>query len=68
MKRLEIGSERKISVTEEGFVHLLCISGGGKLIYEDEEYEICRGDSYFLPAGLGDLLLEGNMTVMLSQI
>ena len=68
MKRLEISSKRKISVTEESFVHLLCISGGGKLIYEDEEYEICRGDSYFLPAGLGDLLLEGNMTVILSQI
>ena len=68
VKRLEIGGERKISVTEESFVHLLCISGGGKLIYEDEEYEICRGDSYFLPAGLGDLLLEGNMTVILSQI
>lgn len=68
VKRLEIGGERKISVTEESFVHLLCINGGGKLIYEDEEYEICRGDSYFLPAGLGDLLLEGNMTVILSQI
>ena len=68
VKRLEIGGERKISVTEESFVHLLCISGDGRLIYEDEEYEICRGDSYFLPAGLGDLLLEGNMTVMLSQI
>lgn len=68
VKRLGISSKRKISVTEESFVHLLCISGGGKLIYEDEEYEICRGDSYFLPAGLGDLSLEGNMTVILSQI
>ena len=68
VKRLEICDEGHVLVTEESFVHLLCISGGGKLICEDKEYEICRGDSYFLPAGLGDLLLEGNMTVILSRI
>ncbi len=68
VRRLDVNGERKIEVTRESFVHLLCVNGSGKLIFDGEDYEICRGDSYFLPAGLGILTLEGDMTVILSQI
>lgn len=68
VKRLEIGEQREICVTEDSFVHLLCINGSGKLSCGGDEYEICRGDSYFLPAKLGNILLNGDMTVILSQI
>ena len=68
VSRLEVKGAREVEATQESFVSLLCVNGGGKLIFDGEEYEICRGDSYFLPAGLGISSLEGDMTVILSQI
>ncbi len=68
VRRLEVSGERHVDVTKESFIHLLCVKGDGKLICGGEEHEIKRGDSYFLPARLGNATLTGDMTVILSQI
>lgn len=68
VSRLEVNGTRDVEATKESFVSLLCVNGRGKLIFDGAEYEICRGDSYFLPAGLGISTFEGEMTVILSQI
>ncbi len=55
-------------VGKESFSSLLCIGGLGVLIYEGEAYPIARGDSYFLPAGMGDYRIEGDLTWLVSEL
>jgi mannose-6-phosphate isomerase class I len=37
-----------------------CIGGEGIIIHDDKIYDIKRGESYFLPAGMGKCKIEGN--------
>ena len=60
----EVHSPLDASVGKESFVALLCISGEGVLTHEGVPYEIRRGDSYFLPAGMGNYVLSGKMTLI----
>jgi mannose-6-phosphate isomerase len=50
------------TVGEDRFVHLLCLSGEGVLRTSDEELTLTRGESIFLPAGMGDYTLSGELT------
>ncbi len=61
------GKREKITVSDESFVSLLCIDGNGEIIYNNESYPVGKGDSYFLPAGMGECELTGNMTVIVSS-
>ncbi len=54
-------------VTENSFLHLLCVEGEGCLVCEKEKYPIEKGDSYFLPAGLGEVSVTGHVTLLASS-
>jgi len=55
-------------VGTESFLSLLCVEGEGVLRFEGETYPIGRGDSYFLPAGMGALRVEGELTLLASAL
>ncbi len=57
-----------IHVTDEAFHHLLCVDGEGEIIHEGIAYPIARGDSFFLPAGMGKYSLSGAATILLSTV
>ena len=57
-----------LSVTPKSFHHLLCVGGEGELAHGESTYPITRGDSYFLPAGMGEYSLKGNATVLVSSL
>lgn len=59
---------KTLNVTARSFHHLLCVEGEGEIVFGGECYPITRGDSYFLPAGMGEYSLLGNATVLLSTI
>ncbi|MBQ9782928.1 MAG: class I mannose-6-phosphate isomerase [Clostridia bacterium] len=50
------------------FASLLCLKGEGELIFEGERFPIGKGDSYFLPAGMGKYRLKGTMTLIHSEL
>ena len=52
----------------ESFHSLLCIGGEGSVIFGGIHYPLSRGDSYFLPAGMGNYTLCGNAKILLSRI
>lgn len=52
----------------ESFHSLLCIGGEGSVIFGGVHYPLSRGDSYFLPAGMGNYTLCGNAKILLSRI
>ena len=57
-----------VAVGGDGFLHLLCIGGGGKV----GDLPIVRGDGVFLPDGYGPVMLTpdgvGQLTVLASQV
>lgn len=59
--------DHDLCVTEESFMHLLCVKGEGYITFDREKYPIAKGDSYFLPAGMGDVSLSGDVTLLVSS-
>lgn len=55
-------------VGAESFAALLCIAGEGYILYEGEKYPMQKGDSYFLPAGMGDYAVSGELSWLTSEI
>lgn len=60
------GTEISIN-TPVSFNSLICIDGEGELIHEETVYNIKKGDSYFIPAGL-NLILRGNLYCIFTDI
>ena len=58
----------KGSVDEDCFLSLTCIKGDGVLVWGEEELKIERGDTYFLPAGLGEFSLRGEMKLISARV
>lgn len=62
------GAPVALSVDNRSFHHLLCVGGNGEIVYGGKRYPVTRGDSYFLPAGMGEYSLGGDVTILLSTI
>ena len=51
-------------VTQESFVSLLVLEGEGTLKHQGETYAVKKGQSVFLPAGMGAYTLNGRMKAL----
>lgn len=56
--KYEIAGEKALNVTEKSFVSLTFTSGAGEIISGGESYRFAKGDTYFLPAGLGEVKIK----------
>ncbi len=66
---LEIDSRAWLEADEKSFVHILITEGG--CVYssaETQAIELVKGDSLFVPAGLGKFELTGNCTAVMTHI
>ena len=68
VERREIRGTDTVFAFADSFVSVLCIAGEGVLRLEGDSYPLSRGDSYFLPAGMGMCEAEGEMTLICSGI
>lgn len=50
------------------FHHLICVKGCGEIVHSGKCYVLNRGDSYFMPAQLGEYQIKGGCRVLLSRI
>lgn len=48
----------------ESFRSLLCLDGKGSIMYNNVTYSVKKGDSWFLPAGMGAYRLAGQMRLL----
>ena len=53
---------------DESFASLLCLDGNGLITYNNEEFSITKGDSYFIPAGIGEFKVSGTLEIIVSKI
>ena len=49
-RKIELAGER-FEFLPDSFASVICLGGGGEIIYGNEKYTIKKGDSYFIPAG-----------------
>lgn len=50
------------------FLHLLFLDGAGEIAHNGARYRFSKGDSFFLPAGLGAYTLSGHGAVLSSSL
>lgn len=66
--RLDVNGRVMLKCDEDSFQHLLCVEGAATLTVGGEAYPISRGQSYFLPANLGNYTIQGNSRILLSRM
>ena len=58
----------EFSTNAESFNSILCLNGDGEIEYNGEKFPITKGDSYFIPAGIGKYSINGNAEIIVSKI
>ena len=68
VEKYNIYGTSQFSTNAESFASLLCLDGTGEIIYNDNHYPFLKGDSYFVPANLGNFSISGNLEIIISKI
>lgn len=66
--RLDVRTAVDLRCDGKSFQHLLCVEGKGFVAAGGREYPFRKGDSWFLPAALGEYRLSGICRVLLSRV
>lgn len=66
--RVDVDGVARLSCDGRSFQHLLCVEGSGMICCGTEEYPFQRGESFLMPAALGEYSIEGNCRVLLSRV
>lgn len=53
---------------EETFYAYNVVGGNGKLLANEQSYELNLGDSFIIPATFGDYRIEGNIELLKSYV
>lgn len=62
------GGTEELYADTGSFHSLLCLEGEGEILCGKDRYAMVKGDSYFIPAGLGKYEIKGNLTVIVSRV
>ena len=65
---VETGRTTHMTVGRESFASVVMIDGSARFISEDDDIELKKGDSAFIPAGFGELTVTGKSKFILTQI
>ena len=68
VRRAEVKTRISLATDGESFTHLMCVRGEGKILCGGKVYPFRQGDSYFLPAALGEYAVEGDGSLVLSGV
>ena len=68
VEKFNIHNTLQFSTNVESFASLLCLEGNGEIVYNGEYFSVNKGDSYFIPANLGDFSISGNLEIIISKI
>ena len=68
VRRAEVKTRISLATDGESFTHLMCVRGEGNIVCGGKVYPFRQGDSYFLPAALGEYAIEGDGSLVLSGV
>jgi mannose-6-phosphate isomerase len=66
--RYYLNSAVFFNVDFKSFNSVLCLDGEGEIFCDNKTYPIKKGDSYFIPAGLGKYTVSGKVEIIVSRI
>ncbi|MBQ8824316.1 MAG: class I mannose-6-phosphate isomerase [Ruminococcus sp.] len=64
----DVDDEQKIKLNDSTFFSLICLKGNGNIELGEMNMNIRAGDSVFIPAVNGELIVSGSTTIILSNI
>lgn len=67
-KARKLTAPKHLCVDSRSFVYLLCVQGNGNVIAGDNVVPIQKGEGVYLPAGLGNVDLDGDFTVLTASL
>ena len=62
--KIKINNEFIDTINSESFSTMNVVNGKGTLIYKEEIFELKVGDSFILPANLGEYKIQGNLEIL----
>ena len=65
---LNVRTQARLCCDGTSFQHLLCVEGSGTICFGGEAYLLSKGESYFLPAVMGEYEISGECCVLLSRV
>lgn len=68
VSRLDVEESITVTADETSFVSLVALDGNGVLCHKDSVLTFYKGESVFLPAGLGEVEILGNVSVLETRI
>ena len=66
--RIDVQDSVTMNCDGRSFQHVLCVEGEGHIVFMGTKYPLGRGDSYLLPAALGNYQIRGVCRVLLSRV
>lgn len=68
VERIKVEQEYKDTSSKKSFYAVNIIEGNGKIETQNNQYEIKKGDSFLIPANLGEYIVKGNLEFLKSYI
>ena len=66
--KFNLNGEITLNTDKKSFNSVLCLDGNGTLEFNGEIFSVTKGDSYFIPANLGNYTIKGNLEIVVSKI
>lgn len=65
---IDVRKKVELCCDGQSFHSLLCVDGSGEIVHQNHRYPVHCGESFFLPAKLGNYHIEGSCRVLLSRV
>jgi len=63
------GEHTNLHVSQKSFAHVLVLNAANAFLkHKNSYYAIAKGDSWFLPAGIGDISVEGTVEFLITTL
>ena len=66
--KYDVNGEVKLNVDDLSFNSIIVLEGSGKIKSNSQEFDIKKGDSYFIPAGYGSYTICGDASFILTNL
>ena len=66
--RIDVHTCARLACDGRSFQHLQCVDGNGVIRCGGAEYPFERGESFLMPAALGEYVIDGKCRVLLSRV
>lgn len=68
VRHITVSGKEALFADKNSFVNLLCTDGNAEILCCNSVYPISKGESYFIPAGMGNFEISGNAEAIVTTL